>query len=247
MQKQAIELLQVPSINFNLSDLKADKTVYHESPQHSVSNLASKSPFKHSEISARSTLMKKLKPIDMDADFDEIMRTSVSADVRNKYRESVGMGRLSVMPRTTDVSTQSAKTDDSFWGPAKMCASSFKEQNASFTSDEFRPAEEMSEKMRKDQYEQEQEYAPIPNVEPLSNLSSWEGRTWNDPKMSFGVYSRPFLFNCKEVFGKEESMSEKNRVPMIDDEKEKSVNLHNTDDLQKWLSKFPQIFHDENS
>jgi hypothetical protein len=103
-------------------------------------------------------------------------------------------------------------------------------------SDEFKPAEEMSEKMKIDQYEQEQEFAPMPNVEPVSNASSWEDKSKCQPQMSFGAYCRPYLFSCKDVFGQEESQEKKDRVAMVDDDVEKSVNMCNTEELQRWLS-----------
>ena len=253
VKRQAYELMKLPPEilpgSFNLSDLRADKTMYFDSPQNSISNQF-KSPFKASEISARSTALNLPVRKFEDTDFDEIMRTSVSADVRNKYRESIGMGRLSSMPRTADVSLRSTngepqKANESFWGPGNVYASRFKGQNQSMQSEEFRPAEEMTEKMRTDERDQEQEYATIPNID-LAESSSWEDRTKRQPEVSFGAYCKPFLFNSSDVFGEKPIREQRNdRVAMVDVEMEDelmSIKNCNIEGLQKWLSKLIYIF-----
>ena len=114
-------------------------------------------------------------------------------------------------------------------------------------SDDFRPAEEMAEKMRTDEMEQEQEYATIPNID-LTESSSWEDRTKRQPEVSFGAYCKPFLFNSSDVFSEKpirEQRTAENRVAMVDMEKEDefmSIKNCNIEGLQKWLSKLSKLF-----
>lgn len=210
---------------FNLSDLKADKTIYFESPQNSNSR-NQRSPFEPSEISARSTLHKNVpnNRYVNDMDFDEIMRTSVSSDVRSKYRESIGMGRLSFLPRTADMSLRTSiasscnqKTSDDFWDAAKISTNSFNGRNMSVSSECFRPAEEMVEQLKVDEIEQEQEFATIPNIQPVTDQTTWEERASRQPEMSFGAYCQDFLpVKIRDVYNNKSPAKRNNRVAMVD-------------------------------
>lgn len=220
----------MPKQTFNLSDLKTDKTMYFESPQNNNSNKNHRSPFEPSEISARSTTLirKNIPNRNFDMDFDEIMRTSVSADVRSKYRESIGMGRLSSLPRTADMSLRTSfgsnnnqKNSGDFWDAAKVSTNSFNGQNCSAMSDDFRPAEEMVEKLKEDEFEQEQEFATIPHVPIATDQTTWESRSSRQPEMSFGAYCQDFLPNIRDLYGNNRSPAKRtNRVAMVDDDED---------------------------
>ncbi|CRK90389.1 CLUMA_CG004070, isoform A [Clunio marinus] len=146
------------SKSFNLSDLKTDKTQYFESPTNQK--------FEPSEISARSTALNRKQILNetfTDMDFDEIMRTSASSVVRDKYRQS--MGRLSFMPRTADmslrtsISSNTRNTGMDFWDQAEVSMQSFDGKNVTAQDESFKPAEEMEEKMQEDDMEQQKEFA----------------------------------------------------------------------------------------
>lgn len=181
-----------------------------------------------------------------DMDFDEIMRTSVSADVRSKYRESVGMGRLSIVPRTADMSLRtsfgSKTSSGDFWDAAKISTNSFGTQNMSVVSDDFRPAEEMTEKLREDQRQQEQEFATMPVAQQVSNSVHWEERASRQPEISFGAYCQDFLPNIRDLYNNKSPEKRKNRVAMVDltndDETQDSDSSHiGMTHIRKLLSK----------
>lgn len=211
--------------SFNLSDLKADKTQYFESPK--------QSPFEPSEISARSTtLIHKNVPTGarssesnpfFDNEFDAIMRSSTAA-VKSMYRES--MGRLSVFPRTADMSLRTSISSynpkisgGDFWDEAMVSTNSFAGKNYSMASDDFKPAEQMAEKMQEDEISQEQEYATVPQIQKSNSTeTNWEERSMmRQPEMSFGQYCNDFLGtnNIREVYGNK-SPAKRNRVALVE-------------------------------
>lgn len=237
---------------FNLSDLKADKTQYFESPY----NHSKRSPFKPSEMSARSTLnQKSTKQAFSDIDFDEIMRTTSSEAVRNKYRESIGMGRLSSFPRTADMSLRSSVSSnvarhsridskEDLWDNVQVAPSTFSSKNCSVSSDCFKPAEDMAERMRQDEEEQEREYAPIPRVnQTTNNETNWEERgSMRQPEMSFGQYANCFYKgnDIREIYSGKSPSKDRKRVALIEmSQMETSAdsNRLNTNHLQKMISK----------
>lgn len=219
---KALELLKGAEHKqkFNLSDLKVDKTQYFDSQ-------LLNSPFQPSEFSARSTILHNNAPNKtFDCDFDEIMRNSTSSAVRSKYRES--MGRLSVFPRTTDMSMRSSVSTSSlpkasggdFWDNAKIASNSFVGSYCSNMSESFRPAEEMDEMLKSDEMEQEKEFATIPRVQKSnSNESNWEvpNRSGRQPEMSFGQYiaSNIATNNIRDIYGNT-SPAKKGRVALVE-------------------------------
>lgn len=231
---------------FNLSDLKADMTQHFDSPNF-------KSNFEPSEISARSTtLMQKNAPRNLmleDNEFDAIMRSSSSTAVQNKYRES--MGRLSFFPRTADMSMRTSMNSNApkmsvgdYWDGVQVETNSFAGKNMSVASDDFRPAEQMMDKLYKDGIEQEQEYAPVPQVhEKNSNESNWESRnSTRQPEMSFGQYCQDFLGsnNIRDLYNNK-SPSKRNRVALVEldnSEPQVEANRFEISNLQKLISKF---------
>lgn len=246
--------------NFNLSDLKTDKTQYFESPY----NKDRRSPFKPSEMSARSTLKQvSTKKALSDLDFDEIMRSSSSEAVRNKYRESLGMGRLSAYPRTADMSLRSSvssnntprhsKVDDGkedFWGKTKFVSSGFGSKNCSVSSDNFKPAEEMAERMQQDEEVHDQEFATIPRNKANCVDTNWEeNNSMRQPEMSFGQYANYYYKgnDIREIYSGKSPSKDRKRVALLEMSNMETTSdepsrLLNTNNLQKLISKFSSCF-----
>lgn len=184
-----------------------------------------------------------------DNEFDAIMRSSSSSAVQDKYRES--MGRLSFHPRNADMSLRTSMGSnapkmsiDDFWDKAQVATNSFTGKNMSMASDDFRPAEQMIDKLYKDGIDQEQEYAPVPQVqEKTSNESNWENRSsTRQPEMSFGQYCQGFLGsnNIRDLYSNK-SPSKRNRVALVElDNSEPQVesNRFELSNLQKLISEF---------
>lgn len=291
-------LLNIPHErqHLNLSDLKSDKTQYFESPF----NNKSRSPFKPSEMSARSTINQKsskkaFSDIDFDeimqtttsdavkrkyadkslrmgnarsssrllaelrvssgfsdVDFDKIMQTTTSEAIRNKYRESIGMERLSSYPRTAEMSMRSsinsnaselppAEGKDDFWNNVKVTSSGFNTKNCSIASDYFMPAEQMAEKMKQDEVEQEFEFATIPRVSKTSSAdTNWEERgSMRHPEMSFGQYAYHYYQgnNIRDVYSGSSPSKDRKRYALVEMETSRVSNDENsrlnTNRLQK--------------
>lgn len=213
---------------FNLSDLKSDKTQIIESPNHNNrTHSEAKSPFKPSEISARSTLA-QIKVNDKtfsDFDFDEIMRSSTSEAVRNKYRESIGATRMSSIPRTADMSLKSTITSSAprhsevndFWDQAQISTNSFTGANMSVASADFNVGENVSEVFRKDEVEQQKEFAPIPVPRSNSNETNWENQSMQ-PEMSFGRYAHEFvkLNNIRDIYSNKSPPKRSKGMPLVE-------------------------------
>lgn len=191
--------------------------MYFQSPHTSYGK--QQGPFKASEISARSTDLDHKSAPFRDMDFDEIMKTSISADVRSKYRESVGTGRLSTVPRTTEMSLRTSygsKTNSGdFWDAAKVSMNSFGPQNMSVESEDFQPAEKMTEKFSYDRRQQQLEFSAMPVTPHTTNGSQWE-RASGQLDQSFGVYCQGFLPNIRDLYNKKSPEKRNNRVAMVD-------------------------------
>lgn len=184
-------------------------------------NKSGSTPFDTKEISARSTTFNKPNQFSSTLDFDEIMRTSCSQAVRNKYRESMSMGRLS---KTTDISQRNSMASSShkmdIWdGGAQQSFSSFIGKNLTYSNEDFRPAEEMAQQLEKDEREQQMQYATIP-VERARETSNWEdsmarGRL---PEMSFGqVFNEKYENdNIRDIYGKESPKKKLGRVALVE-------------------------------
>lgn len=190
------------------------------------------------------------KPAGSDLDFDEIMRGTSSEAVRNKYRESLGMGRLSTYPRTADMtlrSTISSSTprhskfgSDYFWDKAKLAEpNGFGSKNCSVLSDCFKPAEDMAERMQQDEEDQEQEYATIPQ----RNQTNWEERSsMRQPEMSFGQYANHYYKgnDIRDVYSDKSPSKDRKRVAlceMSNVETSGDSNRLNPNNLLKVISK----------
>lgn len=189
-----------------------------------------------------------------DADFDEIMRTSTSASVRSNYRESVGSNRLSFMPRTADMSLRSSVTSSAasqrpsvaqnFWDEAKVSANSFNGKNISVASENFMPADQAEEVLKKDGEAQELEYAPIPRVQKTSNNeTNWELQqsSMRQPEMSFGQYCQAHLGNNIRDIYDNSSPKKRARVPLVEmsnvESPNEPSNRLSVNHLQKLISK----------
>lgn len=190
---------------FNLSDLKSDKT---QSFSFNSPLNRQRSPFKPSEMSGRSTLLKKYPPSNafQDMDYDEIMKTSSSAAVRNKYRESLGMSSISEL-RTANTSMRSSVATNSsvnrdFWDQARVSTASFCGKNVSLGSnDSFKPAEQMKWDFN----------------ECTNNDSNWENGTTKTPEMSFGKYAQLHVGknDVRDLYSKT-SPVKKARCPLVE-------------------------------
>ncbi|KAG5678885.1 hypothetical protein PVAND_008513 [Polypedilum vanderplanki] len=209
-QQQQQQKSNKSSSNFDWSDLKLDKTQFFDkTPNRSTSINQHTSPFEHKEISARSTTI-QYGSTKSALDFDTIMKTSISAAVKNKYRESMASGRLSVM------SNQKLDT----WDEKSLMG-----RNLTFSSDEFKPAEEMASKLDEDERNHEMEYAVIPQVDTQAqtkgNMSLWDenfsiaGRQY---EMSFGQHcANNIRFeNVREIFPDKSPPKRQNRVALVE-------------------------------
>lgn len=215
---------------FNLSDLKSDKTQIMDSPNHNnrTGHSEAKSPFKPSEISARSTLA-QIRVNDKtfsDFDFDEIMQSSTSAAVRSKYRESIGATRMSSVPKTADMSLRSTITSSAprhselndFWDKAQVSSNSFNGANMSVASADFNAGNEnLSEMFGNDEIEQKKEFAPIPVPRTNSNESNWENQSMQ-PEMSFGRYAHQFVKNnnIRDLYGNKSPPKRSKGMPLVE-------------------------------
>lgn len=172
--------------------------------------------------------MKRKQISNFDEELDELFRTSISANVRDKYRESNIGTRFSSTPRTADMSlrTSFSNTDSQrnsgnldFWDEAKVSANSFNGSNVSISSDAFQPGEEMSQQLREDEIEQQKEYATIPVAKSNSNETNWENRDMTrQEQMSFGQYCQPFLSenNIRDLYSNTSPRKRQNRVPLVE-------------------------------
>lgn len=198
------------SPSFNLSDLKTDKTQYLGSPKHPDN--AHKSDFEPSEFLARSTALKenqknikKIEKFDMMMmDIDDIMRTSVCKEVKDRFRESLANRPSSSSrpfedkhPRTTMTTDMNSSGASSFWAKPNG-------QNASMSNESFKPAEELVEKLYQDEIEHEQQFAVIPRVDPAKapGNSNWTEMSQHEPpEMSFGVYAKQYQKdNIRDIY-----------------------------------------------
>lgn len=189
-----------------------------------------RSPFKASEMSARSTLINKNLPSQAfkDVDYDDIMKSSSSAAVRNKYRESLGPARQSE-PKTANASLRtSIATNNSmnYWDQAQVSSSSFYGKNMSVSSENFKPAENMKWDVN----------------ECAANDSNWADGTMRPPEMSFGKYAKQFVGanTARDLYSKR-SPVKKPRGPLIElssnESSVGSIRLENAN-LEKLISKF---------
>ena len=218
------------SWNFNLSDIKNDKTQYLDKTDQlrSVQN----SPFEPKEISARSTHIQSKQKCGK-LDFDEIMKTSSSEAVRNKYRESLAVNRLSNFPKTTDssfrssisfkskeiVRTTSTTSRKDFWDEVTPSCSSLIGKNLTYSNEEFTPAEDMALQLDEDEKMQEMEYAAMPRVNKVQeDTVNWENNISRQPEMSFGQYCMDRIkpSNIWEVYGQASPPKGQDRIPLVE-------------------------------
>jgi len=216
------------SWNFDLSDIKNDKTQYLDRTDQlkSVQN----SPFEPKEISARSTHIQSKQKFGQ-LDFDEIMKSSSSEAVRNKYRESLAVGRISNLPKTTDssfrssvstnevVRTTSTAGQKDFWDEANPSFSSFIGKNLTYSNEEFTPAEHMALQLEEDEKMQEMEYAAIPRVNKVQEETlNWENNLSRQPEMSFGQYCMDKIKqgNIREVYSNASPPKRQDRIPLVE-------------------------------
>lgn len=183
----------------------------------------------------------------MNLDFDEIMKSSCSQAVRNKYRESMSMGRLSSLPKTADMSLRtsiaSSHRQMDFWDEAQPSFSSATGKNLTFSNESFRPAEEMSQQLKEDERAQEMEYATIP-AKSLKENSTWDNMTnMRPPEMSFGQYcqEKVKVNDIREIYGSASPRKRSNRVALVElssNESGMEVSpISNTDKIEKLISK----------
>lgn len=246
------------SWHFDLSDIKNDKTQYLDKTPHLKSN--PNSPFEPKEISARST---HIQPKKVSLDFDEIMNTTKSEAVRNKYRESLEVRRLSTLqkapnrtynasPQNTNensIRTTSNKRD--FWDDTNPVYSSFVANNNTFSNEEFVPAEEMAGRLEEDEKLQEMEHAAIPrkNINCEDTLN-WENNLSRQPEMSFGQYCMNQIMqtNIRDIYGSTSPPKLNNeRIPLIPiSENENSLtnsDFYDSRNLEKIISKYKVQIH----
>lgn len=233
-----------------MSDLKSDKTLYLEKTPNKTQQQDPISPFETKEISARSTTFKN------NYDFDAIMQTSLSAAVRNKYRESMSTGRLSAVPSK---SNQSSGNQRDFWDYEDDINPSFSSltgKNITYSNEDFRPAEEMVDQLDEDEKMQEMEYADIPVIK-VNEMSNWEENqavsSSRGTEMSFGQYCAKNIRadNIRDVYGNKSPPRRQNRVALVElstneslkdtsSTKDVKPNYHDTKKLEKFISKcFP--------
>lgn len=205
------------------------------------------SQFDMNEITARSTTFNR-QSIGMNMDFDEIMKSSCSQAVRDKYRESMSMGRLSSLPKTADMSMRTSVASSNqqmdFWDEgAQPSFSSITGKNLTFSSESFRPAEEMSRQLKEDERAQEMEYATIP-VKRLEETSTWSNVTsTRPPEMSFGQYcqEKVMLSDIREIYGNASPRKRSNRVALVELSSNESgmenSSISDPEKLRKLLSK----------
>lgn len=181
----------------------------------------------------------KLNKTSFDSDFDQILRSSKSTAVQDKYRESFGGVNLGTSLRTTD------RTD--IWNNMDFSISSFPSKNVSVVSEDFKPAELMTSKLKKDEMDQEMEYAAVPQVNQKNNNdTAWDERgSIRQPEMSFGNYCQGYENNIRDVYGNKSPTKTRNRVPLVDLDNILSPTAPcttpsdpNTDRLQQFISKF---------
>lgn len=203
------------------------------------------------EISARSTAtfnrQQQQQSFGMNLDFDEIMKSSASQAVRNKYRESMSMGRLSSLPKTADMSrrtsTASSQRNMDFWDAAQPSFSSVAGNNLTFSNESFTPAEEMSQKLKEDEKAQEMEYAIIPGTRHQETSSNWENTLTRQPEMSFGQYCQEKVqaIDVREMYGNASPRKRTNRVALVELSSNESgmevSSISDPEKLQKFLSK----------
>ncbi|XP_070492689.1 uncharacterized protein [Chironomus tepperi] len=218
------------SWNFDLSDIKNDKTQYLDKTDQLKS--APNSPFEPKEISARSTHIKSKQMLDQ-LDFDQIMKSSSSEAVRNKYRESLAVGRISNFPKTNEssfrssissknneiVRTTSTASRKDFWDDANPSFSSFTGKNITYSNEEFTPAEHMAFQLEEDEKMQEMEYAVIPRVNKIQEETiNWENNVSRQPEMSFGQYCMDKMkqSNIREVYSNISPPKRQDRIPLVE-------------------------------
>lgn len=154
-------------------------------------------------MSARSTLLQKNLPNRgfKDFNYDEIMKSSSSAAVRDKYRESLGVSKISEL-RTANTSIASDSTGNKdFWDQARVSTASFCGKNMSVNAnDTFKPAENMKW-----------------DFNECSNESNWEDGTMKAPEMSFGKYAQGFVGSndVRDLYSKN-SPVKKPRCPLVE-------------------------------
>lgn len=193
-----------------------------------------RSPFKHSEMSARSTLIQKNLPSRafQDFDYDEIMKTSSSAAVRNKYRESLGVSKISEL-RTANTSMRSSVASNAtsnldFWDQARVSTTSFCGKNVPVNkNDTFKPAEQMKWDFN----------------ERTVNESNWEDGAMKAPEMSFGKYAQNFIGsnNVRDIYSKK-SPVKKPRGPLIEITcNDTPFDTNGKSNLEKLISKLRHI------
>ena len=183
-------------------------------------------------MSARSTLVQKnlQSKTFQDFDYDEIMKTSISAAVRNKYRESLSASRVSEL-RTANTSIRSSiatnlTNNTDFWDQAQVATTSFCGKNMSVSSEAFKPGENMKWDFN----------------ECTTNESAWEDGVTKTPEMSFGKYAQKFVGsnNVRELYSKT-SPVKKPRGPLVEISSNEttmnSIHLGKTN-LEKFISKF---------
>lgn len=151
------------------------------------------------------------------------MKSSLSQVVRDKYRESMSMGRLSTfsLPKTADMSQRTSMASSSHKGMDFWMEPSFSSvtgKNLTYSNEDFRPAEEMSMQLREDEKAQEMEYAAIP-VKRVQETSTWENTTtFRPPEMSFGQYCQEKMENndIREIYAKASPRKRSNRTALVE-------------------------------
>lgn len=207
--------------NFNWSDLKIDKTQFlDKTPNRSSIQKQQNSPFEHKEISARSTAIKNGSKR-AALDFDSLMKSSLSAAVQSKYRESMSTGRLSVMSMSS--AKRSDQKMDDVWENQNQCNFSVSQKNMTFSSEDFAPAEEMASRLAEDERMHDMEYAAIPRMQgretyTVENESNWEDSAMRrQPEMSFGKYASKFnASNIRDIYSKKSPPPRENREAFVE-------------------------------
>lgn len=173
------------------------------------------------------------------------MRSSASEAVRNKYRESIGVARLSSLPRTADVSMRSSTSSTSdFWGNVKVAGNSFNGTAYSVNSEDFVSAEKYAEKINEDEIERQKEFAVFPPREKGDNIEGNWDASMRQPEMSFGQYANNFLGsnNIRDLYNNASPKKRNNRVALVEINKTETPkepqNRLGTSHLQKLISEF---------
>lgn len=192
------------------------------------------------------------------------MKSSSSEAVRNKYRESLAVGRMSNVSKPNESSfrssissknneigrTTSTIDQKDFWDDGNPSFSSFTGKNLTYSNEEFIPAENMAFQLEEDEKMQEMEYAVIPRVNKVQEETvNWENNISRQPEMSFGQYCMNKIqqSNIREVYTNASPPKRQDRIPLVElSANDSSIMIKNlkkdgkydTKNLEQLISKF---------